>query len=116
MGARGEVGDGGHPHDEGEQGAHDEADEATRALREGELPALAVRLGRVDGVRLEDVGLVTVVDKRRGELVGLCLRLSLDLELLGQGLGDVVGRCDGDTAGLIGSVLPARGHGSLGFL
>ena len=110
MGARGEVGDGGHPHDEGEQGAHDEADEAARALREGEPPALAAGLGRVDGVRLEDVGLVAVVDKRRGELVGLRLRLSLDLELLSQGLGDVGGRHGDDIAGLVGSVLPTCGR------
>ena len=68
-----------------------------------------MRLGRVDGVCLEDVGLVAVVDKRRGEFVGLYLRLSLDLELLGQGLGDVVGRHGDDIAGLIGPALPARG-------
>ena len=116
MGARGEVGDGGHPHDEGEQGTYDEADEAARAFREGEPPALAVGLGRVDGVRLEDVCLVAVVDKRRGELVGLCLRLSLDLELFGQGLGDVVGRHGDDIAGLIGPALPAHGHCGPGFL
>ena len=116
MGACGEVGDGGHPHDEGEQRAHDEADEAARALRKGEPPALAARLGRVDGVRLEDVCLVAVVDKRRGELVGLYLRLSFDFELLGQGLGDVVGRHGGDIAGPIGSVLPARDRWGLAFL
>ena len=70
----------------------------------------------MDGVRLEDVGLVAVVDKRRGELVGLSLRLSFDLELLGQGLGDVVGCHGGDIAGLIGPALPACDRCGPGFL